>query len=74
MREKKGYECKRARLQNGWGCRERERERVAFREKDITTNSNKRKKRESKKRIGYLAEVQKGKKRIKLLQDSLSFL
>ena len=54
--------------------RERERERVVFREIDITTSLNKRKKEESKKRIGYLAEVQKGKKRIKLLQDSLSFL
>ena len=53
---------------------ERERERVVFREIDITINSDRRKKGESKKRIGYLAEVQKGKKRIKLLQDSLSFL
>ena len=35
---------------------------------------NKIKYRENEKRIGYLAEVQKDKKRMKLLHDSLSFL
>ena len=56
---------------------ERERERATFRE--ISSFSNHLRKlhrviKKWKRGIGYLAEVKEGRKRIKLLQDSLSFL
>ena len=55
---------------------ERERERVEFSKINTKWNGRKRlyKKQENKTRIGYLEKVQKGKKGMKLLHDSLSFL